>query len=219
MTEEIKRYTVPQRIYHWANTVSVSVLLISGLAIYAPNLFSSLKITTSTWFRLHMWFVPIFLAGVAFHIIHSTFFLDRLGYLWFGRAEQQRLATIIRNFLGLTKAYPRLGKYHPAQILVHWAFSANLLVLTLTGFILWKPLRQLIPLRLFGLGWDFIFFNRLLHDFFTASLAAMIIGHVYFAVMIKKNWPDLKSMFTGKIPREEFERYHEIEVEEPAPSL
>jgi len=47
----------------------------------------------------------------------------------------------------------------------------------------------------------------------TVSLAAMIIGHVYFAVFIKKNWPDLKAMFTGTIPLEEYMRYHEIESE------
>ncbi len=211
MGEEVKRYTVPQRIFHWFNALSVFFLLISGLAIYAPYLFASLNIPTATWFKLHMWFVPLFLAGVGFHIIHAAFFLDRLGNLWFGRAEQRRLITIITNFYGLTREYPKLGKYHPAQILVHWAFFANLLALTLTGFILWKPLRHLIPFRLFGFGWDFIFFNRILHDFLTASLGGLIIGHVYFAVFIKKNWPDLKAMFTGKIPLEEYEKYHEIE--------
>ncbi|NIO06415.1 MAG: hypothetical protein GTO13_23230 [Proteobacteria bacterium] len=210
MEKDLERYTLPQRIFHWVNAVSIFLLLISGLAIYAPNLFAFMNLKTSTWFELHMWLVPLFLGGVAFHIIHSAFFLDRLGYLWFGKAEQHRLATILRNFFGLTKEYPRLGKYHPAQILVHWGFFANLMALTLTGFIIWKPLRHLIPLRLFGLGWDFIFFNRILHDFFTASLAAMIIGHVYFAVLIKKNWPDLKAMFTGKIPLEEYAKYHEI---------
>jgi formate dehydrogenase subunit gamma len=213
MMEEAKRYTVPQRIFHWVNAVSVFVLLISGLAIYSPNFFASVNIPTSTWFKLHMWFTPIFLAGIAFHIIHATFFLDRLGNLWFGRAEQRRSTIIIRNFFGITREYPKLGKYHPAQILVHWAFVANLLVLTLTGFILWKPLRYLIPFRLFGFGWDFIFFNRILHDLFTASLASLVIGHFYFAVFIKKNWAELKAMFTGTIPLEEYKRYHEIESE------
>ena len=50
-----------------------------------------------------------------------------------------------------------------------------------------------------------------LHDFLTATLVVLIIGHVYFAVFIKKNWPDLRAMFTGKIPLEEYEKYHEIE--------
>lgn len=213
MREEIKRYTVPQRIFHWVNAFIIFVLFISGLAIYAPYLFASMNIPPSTWFKVHMWFVPLFLAGVAFHIVHAAFFLDRLGNLWFGRAEQRRLVIIIKNFFGITNEYPKLGKYHPAQILTHWAFLANLLALTLTGFILWKPLRHLIPFRLFGFGWDFIFFNRILHGFFTASLAAMIIGHVYFAVFIKKNWPELKAMFTGTITLEEYKRYHEIESE------
>lgn len=213
MTEKVNRYTAPQRIFHWVNAVSIFVLSISGLAIYAPYLFASTGIPTSTWFKLHMGFVPIFLAGVVFHIIHTTFFLDRLGNLWFGRAEQRRAMIIIKNFFGITSQYPKFGKYHPAQILVHWGFAATLFALTLTGFVIWKPLRYLIPFRLFGLGWDFIFFNRILHDFLTASLASMVIGHIYFAVLIKKNWPELKSMFTGTIPREEYERYHEIELE------
>jgi hypothetical protein len=41
--------------------------------------------------------------------------------------------------------------------------AANLILLILTGFMICKHFRDLLPLSLFGLGWDFIFYNRLLH--------------------------------------------------------
>jgi hypothetical protein len=52
--------------------------------------------------------------------------------------------------------------------------------------VLWKPFRDLLPLPLLGLGWNLIFFSRILHGFFSATLIASIIGHFYFALFTKK---------------------------------
>jgi cytochrome b subunit of formate dehydrogenase len=78
-------------------------------------------------------------------------------------AEVKRFPSIFKNFFGLSKSYPLAGKYHPGQILFHWVVAANLILLILTGFMICKHFRDLLPLSLFGLGWDFIFYNRLLH--------------------------------------------------------
>ena len=79
-------------------------------------------------------------------------------------AEVKRFSSIFKNFFGLSKSYPLAGKYHPGQILFHWVVAANLILLILTGFMICKHFRDLLPLSLFGLGWDFIFYNRLLHN-------------------------------------------------------
>ncbi|MFH1754521.1 MAG: cytochrome b/b6 domain-containing protein, partial [Candidatus Latescibacterota bacterium] len=71
--------------------------------------------------------------------------------------------------------------------------------LILTGMVLWKPFRGFLPLTLFGLGWDFIFFSRVIHGFFSATLIASLIGHLYFALFVKTNWPVTKSMMTGRM--------------------
>jgi cytochrome b subunit of formate dehydrogenase len=88
------------------------------------------------------------------------------------------------------------------------AAAGNLFLLILTGFVLWKPFRDLLPISLFGLGWDFIYYNRLFHGFLSASLAASLIVHFYFALLIKKNWVETKSMITGRVPAREYLESH-----------
>jgi cytochrome b subunit of formate dehydrogenase len=126
------------------------------------------------------------------------------------RAETGRILAIFRNFFGLSKSYPLASKYHTGQILFHWAVAGNLFLLILTGMVLWKPFRDLLPLSLLGLGWDFIFFSRILHGFFSATLIASLIGHFYFALFIKKNWPEAKSMATGRISPQEYLTSHSL---------
>lgn len=170
------RHTLFQRFFHWANFVSVALLLLSGLAMYRSPVLPDLGGPTASWFSWHLWVTPIFLALVAAHILYEYRAPD-LEQMWFGGAEGR--------------------KYRPAQILFHWAMASNLFALVLTGFVLWKPLRALLPLSLLSLDWDFIFYNRILHGFFTATLIALLFAHVYFALFLRENWPRTKSMITG----------------------
>jgi hypothetical protein len=67
----------------------------------------------------------------------------------------------------------------------------------LTGAMLWAPLRALLPLRVLGLGWDVVFFNRVLHGWFTATLLALVLAHVYLAVLVPGNRSRPSSMAPG----------------------
>ena len=205
----VYRYTVPQRLFHWANALSVLALTITGLAIYIPAYFSFLNIQTVTWFSIHVYTVGFFLLFIVFHTVYDSFVLDLFSNMWFGREERQRLVLILKNFFGLTRQYPKFSKFNPGQILYHWAIALNLLALFITGIVIWKPLRFLFPLRLLGFGWEFIFINRILHDLFTATLMALWIGHIYFGLFIKENWKEAASIIKGTVPLPEYEKYHE----------
>ena len=206
--EKIERYTFFQRIYHWANTAAVLTLVISGWMIYQPRRLPTVEGTPSVWFFWHRWGVALLVVGLVFHIIYESFIIRGSNPMVVNRAEAKRILSILKNFFGLSKSYPLAGKYHPGQIFLHWVVAGNLFLLILTGFVIWKPFRDLLPLSLFGLGWDFIFYNRLLHGFFSAILIASLIGHVYFALFIKKNWTETKSMITGRVPRHEYLKSH-----------
>ena len=171
-----ERHTLFQRVFHWANVVSTAILLLSGLAMYRSPSLPDLGGPTAFWFSWHQWVTPMFLALMTAHVLYE-YRAPELDQMWVG-GEGGR-------------------KYRPAQILFHWAIASNLFVLVLTGFVLWKPLRALLPLFLLGFGWDFIFFNRILHGFFTATLIALLLAHVYFALFIRENWPRTRSMITG----------------------
>jgi len=208
--EKIPRHNLFQRVYHWGNAAAVIMLVVSGWMIYQPRGFPVLPGSPSEWFFWHGWGVALLLVGLAFHAVYESFIARSPNPMAVNRAEMVRILAICRNFLGLSKSYPRATKYHPGQILFHWAVAGNLFLLILTGFVIWKPFRDFLPLSLFGLGWDFIFYSRLLHGFFSATLVASLIGHFYFALGIKKNWPETKSMITGQIPLRQYLESHSL---------
>jgi cytochrome b subunit of formate dehydrogenase len=205
---EIERHTLFQRILHWSNAVAVITLTISGWMIYRPL---SPGRAASVWFFWHRWAAVLLLVGLAFHSIYESFIVDRPNPMAVSHAQARRISAILKNFLGLSSYYPRLSKYHPGQIFFHWVVAGNLSLLALTGFIIWKPFRDLLPLSLLGLGWNFIFYNRFLHGFFSATLIASLFAHIYFALLIKKNWKETKSMFTGRVPSHEYLRSHHLD--------
>jgi len=208
--EEIRRHTLFQRIYHWVNSLAIFTLAISGWMMYTyqPRQIPTLEGTPSGWFLWHRWGIALLLVGIVAHIIHEAFVAKEANPMVFNRAEAQRILSIFKNFFGFSKNYPLAGKYHTGQIFFHWAAAGNIFLLILTGMVLWKPFRDFLPLSLFGLGWDFIYFSRILHGFFSATLIASLIGHLYFALFIKKNWPETKSMITGRMSIRDYLESH-----------
>jgi cytochrome b subunit of formate dehydrogenase len=208
--EEMERHTLFQRIFHWSNAAAVITLALSGWMIYQPRQIPTLEQTTSEWFFWHRWGVALLLVGVVAHIINESFIANGSNPMAVDRAEIGRILAIFRNFFGLSKSYPLASKYHTGQIFFHWVVAGNLFLLILTGMVLWKPFRDLLPLSLLGLGWNLIFSSRILHGFFSATLIASLIGHFYFALFIKKNWPEAKSMVTGRISLQEYLTSHSL---------
>ncbi len=206
--DEMERHSLLQRIYHWSNAAAVLILAFSGLMIYRPRQIPTLEQTTSGWFFWHLWGVALLLIGVSAHMIYESFIVPGANPMALNRSEIRRIAGALKHFMGLSRNYPLAGKYHGGQIVFHWAVAANLFLLILTGMVLWKPLRDLLPLSLVGLGWDFIFLSRILHGFFSATLIACLIIHFYFALFIQKNWPEAKSMITGRISPNEYLTSH-----------
>lgn len=197
--EFLLRHNLLQRFFHWTNAAAVIILFVSGWMIYQPtDLFFSSP-PPAYWFRWHLLGTAILIVVLTFHSIYESFIVRAPNPMAINQNELRRLRQMIKNFLGFSQFYPRSGKYHPAQIFFHWGVAINILLLILTGMVIWKPMRELLPLSLLGLGWQFIFYNRILHAFFSASLLSFLIGHIYFALFIKKNWPEAKSMITGKI--------------------
>lgn len=191
------RYSIGQRLFHWTNAFLCLGLLVSGAGMYSPGLLPG--IPTAVWFGWHRFFGVFLVIGIFYHIFGDVYLRNAGSFMVLDKAAVNDLKTIGMNFLGLQKSYPRHGRYNPLQILVHWIIALVILGLIMTGFVLWKPTRLVIPLNLFGFDMEFIFFCRLLHGLLSGVLLALIMGHFYFAVMIRKNWVISKAMLTGRI--------------------
>lgn len=168
------RHTAFQRVFHWANALLVAIFTVSGLAIYTPGSMGGPGLTTAFWFSWHVWVVWPSAALVAAHVVFEYRAPGGADTMWPGRG--------------------RPGKYSRAQVFYHWAIASNILALALTGAVLWKPLRALVPLRLLGLGWDVVFVARVVHGLLTATLVALVLAHVYFALLVPENQRRARSM-------------------------
>jgi cytochrome b subunit of formate dehydrogenase len=194
MSVQIQRRDLMQVAYHWLNAAAIAALLITGLAIYSavPG--------TDFYFASHLWGAWVFLIALIFHIWHDTVVLKNFRRMWMSGKEIREAINRARIGNGGPVERPPIhGHYKLEQIAFHWILTAVLLGIVMTGFILWKPGRIFVAPLWMPFGWDAVYVARLLHQFFTFILIAMIIAHVYFAVLVPKNWPLLKSIFTGRV--------------------
>jgi cytochrome b subunit of formate dehydrogenase len=198
--QELQRHTLFRRMYHWTNSIAIFALLISGWMIYQPGQIPNLEGAPSKWFFWHIWGIALLLVGILSHIVREAFVAKEDNPMVMSRAELKRIFSIFKDFFGFFKKEPLIGKYHNGQVFFHWAVAGNIFALILTGMVLWKPFRDFLPLSFFGLGWEAIYYCRVIHGFFSATLIASLIGHLYFALFIRKNWPEARSMVTGHMP-------------------
>ena len=202
---QLKRYDTTQIIYHWVTVISIAVLLISGLFIYFNYR------GTAQYFTWHLWATWVFLLSTIIHIWHDTVTLKRFNNIWMSRQDWRDAIKRVQVLFGVSAgSAPKYRHYNPAQIAFHWIVTADLLGLVVTGFILWKPARLFVAPFWLPWGWDAVFVARVLHQLFTFGLLVLILGHVYFAVLVPKNWPLLKSIFVGRVRLASYAKEHEV---------
>lgn len=202
---QLKRRDAAQIAYHWVNFAAIASLTVSGLAISFG--FSG----TADYFMWHLWAAWVFLGALVFHIWHTTIRFKHFDRMWVTLQDLRDTLKRIPGFGGAGgEPPPKHGFYKVEQIALHWALTAVLLVIVITGFILWKPGRDFVGPFWMPWGWDAVFFARILHQVFTFILLAFIIAHVYFAVLVPENWPVLKSIFTGKVLLSWYMKEHRV---------
>ena len=198
--QPVQKYELGQRLYHWGNFLFLTVLAVSGYALFVPP---SLKPPLSSWVLIHEVFSALFLGGVLLHIVAATTRGDRHS-MWFERADWHDLRTMTANFLGRTRRYPRFGKYDPAQKLYHAFISLLSAVMIFSGVFLVCSAENWATFSHEWMRWQ-----RLLHDVGAFTFIAVILGHIYFGI-IRANWPELIAMFTGRISARHFVTKHSV---------
>jgi formate dehydrogenase subunit gamma len=163
------RFDRVERTVHWLTAALVGVLLATGAILYVPS-FSAMVGERLLIIDIHVGagiavFVPLLLGILGPWGRSLRDDLRRLS-----RTERGELAWI--SSLGERFA-DRMGKFNPGQKLNAAASASALLVMLMTGLILWKP----GPFSLnFRQGATFT------HDVFAFALLALVVGHVAFAL-------------------------------------
>ncbi len=131
----IVRYTLKERIVHWAAAVTYLYPLLTGLALYSPHLYwIAIALgggpTSRFW---HPW------VGVAFVFIMCWMFgmwRSDMRMTAEDRAWERAMPHYIRNE---DEALPPIGRYNAGQKYFFWVMLFAAFALLLSGLVLWFP--------------------------------------------------------------------------------
>jgi len=205
------RFTLAQRWEH-------AILLLSGLALLLTGLpqkyreFSISQDLLSTPDRVELIRQIHHIAAVVL-ALEAVYHLGRIIYLMARRRlpgdllptwqDVHDAGQMLQYLLFLRKDKPQFGKYNFEQKVTYWFLFFGILIMGISGFIIWFPVwfTQFLPGGVVPAA-------KLAHS--TESVVAaifIVIWHVYHVHLERTNL----SMFTGRLSEEEMRTFHEKE--------
>lgn len=211
--KDFLRFTVPQRLEHWAYAISFATLAITGLPQkFAGDGWAESMITLMGGIELvrtihHTAAIVMVLAAI-YHVIVLAYkvFVLRVRWTMFPRLDDAIDAIDnVRYNLGLTKEHPKFDRYNFAEKAEYWAGAWGTIIMALTGFIMWNPITaaQFLP-------GDLIPASKAAHGAEAIlAVGAILIWHFYNVHFKTLN----KAVFTGKLSAHQMEEEHGLELE------
>lgn len=187
----IERFTLTERLLHWIHASGFLVMLATGLILYLPTL--------STWIsrrnlvkNVHLW------AAVAWAVaIALVFVLGNRRRLLDDWREAETLDRDDRRWLLGRRV--RQGKFNAGQKLNVIVTVAFALLFALSGFFLWLGERD----------HTFLFDGTgTLHDTLTFASVAVLVGHLYLAVIHPSTRHALRGITTGQVDEAWAAKHH-----------
>lgn len=216
MSKDQKTYTrfeVAQRIEHIVLIVTFTTLAVTGLVQKFAQSSISISIIAALG-GIEMTRIIHRAASVVF-LVQAIYHLVAIGYKLYVERKQasmlpgfKDLQDAFQHFLynlGLRKERPKMDRYNFVEKAEYWAMVWGLVLMALTGFMMWNPIAtarllpgQAIPAAKVAHGAEAIL-----------AVLAIFIWHFYHVHLKTFN----KSMFTGKLSRHEMEEEHALELE------
>ncbi len=174
MTDRILRYTLIERVMHWAAALVYMYVLATGLAFYSPHLYWIAPIlggapTSRFW---HPWL------GVAFCAALVWMLRQWIGDMRITAADRKWSASMNSYIRNEDENLPPIDRFNIGQKYFFWAMVWAGGVLLATGAVLWFPER--IPWSLRMLRQAAI----LLHVSAALVTAGAFIIHVYMGTAV-----------------------------------
>lgn len=173
--KSIERYPANVRTNHWIVAIAFVLAALSGLALFHPAFF---------------WLANLFGGGTWTRILHPFIavvmvlaFLLLAGKVWADNRMQQRDWAWLRGWRDVVDNHeervPEAGKYNGGQKLLFFLIVLCLLVLVLTGIVLWRDyFSAMFPVGLLRLA-------AVLHAASALVLICGIIVHIYAAIWVR----------------------------------
>lgn len=185
--KEIKRYSPTLRLNHWIVAICFILQALSGLAFFYPAFFW----LTSVFGRPELARIIHPFVGVLMFVSFMVLFLR----LWkFNIVNKEDIAWMLRvkQILVGNEEGLKIGRYNGGQKAMFWVMILALLVLLISGIMLWQPYFAgsfPIPLRRLA---------ALMHALAAIGLIMSIIIHIYAAIWVQGT---IRAMVLGTVTK------------------
>jgi len=194
--KHVLRYTLRERLTHWAAAATYIYLLATGLAFWSPWLFWVAVILGGAPVSrmLHPWVGLIFFAAVWYMY---TMWAPQMKHTEVDRAWWKAVGYYSRNE---DDKMPPAGRYNAGQKFLFWGFFWSAVALLVSGIIMWSP--QYFP-------WHSLIAMRiavLVHAISALFTIGLFMIHVYMGVFAERG--AFGSVIRGDVSIAFAKRYH-----------
>lgn len=191
--KDLKRYTAGERLNHWTVGMSFILLAVSGLAFFHPTFFPLTTLLGGpVWARILHPYIGVLMA-LAFLVIFLRFaHLNRIT-----PTDREWLKNAHKMVDGNDHDMPEQGKYNGGQKMMFWALAVCMLLMTLSGFPLWRAW--------FHLDVNLVRLAAVVHAAAGVTMIGLIMVHVYAAIWVKGT---IRAMWYGTVTRAWAKQHH-----------
>jgi len=169
--EPVIRYTFQERLNHWLAGITYVYLLLSGLAFYSPYLY---------------WFAAVLGGGLTTRFWHPWIgLLFSIAVLWMHaiwRAEMRTTSAdlawrreVKKYIENRDDEMPPADRFNPGQKQFYWAMFYGMIVLLVSGIVMWIP--EYMPRGLRPIA-------VILHEIGALITIGAFIIHVYMGLFV-----------------------------------
>ena len=192
--KELTRYTASERSNHWIVAISFVLIALSGLSFFHPLFWPLTQLFGGgVWTRILHPYI-----GVALMICFASMFVRFRALNRMTPADWEWVRRIREMAGGNDLTMPAQGKYNGGQKLMFWSISACLLLMVLSGVIMWRAYFT-FPVTLVRVA-------AVVHAAVGAIAIAIILGHVYLAIWTRGT---IHAMLYGRVTRAWARQHHE----------
>ena len=212
---EYLRFTLNERIQHGTIVVSFVVLVYSGFSLKFPEAWWAAPVA---WLgfgeegrRLIHRIAALAMVGVcAYHLLSvlpTRRGREQMGAMRPVLKDVRDAVQMVRYYLGRTAQRPAFARFSYMEKLEYWALVWGIVVMSVTGFVLWFDNLSLRFLPKWGLD-----LATVIH-YYEAWLAtlAIVVWHFYYVIFSPRVYPMSLVWLTGRLSEEEMAEEHPLE--------
>ena len=205
------------RVQHLLLTILLTVLAVTGFALmYHENSLAQWLIRMEGGVHnrgiVHRIAAVLLMANLVHHVLYMLFSREgkpELRQLFITKRDIDDFLQSLRYNLGTAEEYPRFGKYGYKEKFQYWGAAAGIILISLTGLMLWG---EEFSMRLFP---KFVLDLALIIHGYQGLLAFLILflWHLYNVHLHPSVFPMNPSWITGKVSVEWMREEHPLEYE------